>query len=175
MSSDARSTALGSAPLRVIPGHDAAKPRLDVERVQLADGHLPRRPRSRESIASFAAAAPRCAGFTLLEVLVALAVFSLAALAMLRLQGASIATATRLDEKLIAAIELENRAADLMLQTPAPAFGTQGGQSEIARRPLLWTATIAATPDPALQRIDLQITDTSGNVLASQTLIRAAA
>jgi general secretion pathway protein I len=114
------------------------------------------------------------AGFTLLEVLVALAVFSLAALALLRLQGASIATATRLDEKLIAAIALENRAAELILEIPAPAFGTTSGQAQNARRPLSWTANVQRTPDPALQRIDLTITDASGAVLATQTLIRPA-
>jgi general secretion pathway protein I len=152
----------------------AAKPRRHVERVRLADGQSPRRPRLRGSDTSFAAVTPRCAGFTLLEVLVALAVFSLAALALLRLQGASIATATRLDEKLIAAIALENRAAEFTLQIPAPAYGTTSGQTNIARRPLTWTATVERTPDPALQSINLAIIDASGGVLASQTLIRPA-
>lgn len=114
------------------------------------------------------------AGFTLLEVLVALAVFSLAALALLRLQGASIATATRLDEKLLAAIVLENQAADLLLQIPAPAYGTLGGSTRNARRDWRWTANVQRTPDPALQRIDLSIADSTGQQLASQTLIRPA-
>lgn len=114
------------------------------------------------------------AGFTLLEVLVALAVFSLAALALLRLQGASIATATRLDEKLLAAIVLENQAAALSLQIPAPAYGTLGGTERNARRDWRWSANVQRTPDPALQRIDLEITDSTGQLLAAQTLIRPA-
>lgn len=118
--------------------------------------------------------AKRADGFTLLEVLVALAVFSLAALALLRLQGASIATASRLDEKLMAAIVLENQAAALSLQNPAPAYGALSGTETNARRQWAWTANIQRTPDPALQRIDLTITDMSGAVLASQTLIRPA-
>lgn len=113
-------------------------------------------------------------GFTLLEVLVALAVFSLAALALLRLQGASIATANRLDEKLIAAIVLENQAAALSLQTPAPAYGALSGTEINARRAWLWRANVQRTPDPALQRIDLTITDPGGAVLASATLIQPA-
>lgn len=113
-------------------------------------------------------------GFTLLEVLVALAVFSLAALALLRLQGASVATATRLDEKLLAAIVLENQAAALTLQNPAPAYGALDGQARNARRDWLWRANVLRTPDPALQRIDLTVMDAGGAVLASQTLIRPA-
>ncbi len=123
---------------------------------------------SNERVVSSTAAA----GFTLLEVLVALAVFSLAALALLRLQGASIATTSRLDEKLIAAIVIQNQATLLRLQTPAPAYGALAGRESNARREWPWTANVTRTPDPALQRIDISVAGPDGAVLARQTIVR---
>jgi len=111
-------------------------------------------------------------GFTLLEVLVALAVFSLAALALLRVQGASLSTVARLDEKLLAAIVVQNLAAEAAVVRPAPAFGRSEGEELNAGRRWRWQREVVRTPDPALQRIDLRVSGPDGSRLAEATLVR---
>lgn len=113
-------------------------------------------------------------GFTLLEVMVALAVFSLAALALLRLQGASMATISRLDEKLGAAIVVQNLAIEAGLAMPAPAFGASAGIVQDGGRPFGWQQQVKRTPDPLMQRIEIAVTGPDGSVLARQTVVRPA-
>jgi general secretion pathway protein I len=113
-------------------------------------------------------------GFTLLEVLVALAVFSLAALALLRLQGASLSTVARLDDKLLAAIVVQNVAVETQVMRPAPAFGRTTGEEQNGGRRWRWQREVLRTPDPALQRIDIQVSGPDGSRLAETTIVRAA-
>ena len=58
-------------------------------------------------------------GFTLLEMLVALAVFSLAALALVRLQGVTLRTAADLDSKALGQIVARNLMVDVQ-SDPVP-------------------------------------------------------
>ncbi|MFZ4687900.1 MAG: type II secretion system minor pseudopilin GspI [Polymorphobacter sp.] len=114
-------------------------------------------------------------GFTLVEVLVALAIFSLAALALLRLQGAALGTTARLDEKTIAAIVAQNQAVDAMTSPLPPAFGTASGTVTNAGRAWRWTQVTARTPDPRLQRIEIRVAGRDGGTAAALTLVRRAA
>ncbi len=111
-------------------------------------------------------------GFTLVEVLVALAVFSLAALALLRLGGAALGTAARLDEKAVAAIVAANVAAETRLAAAPPAFGTDEGSETNAGRAWRWRRTTARTPDPRLARIDISVLDAEGGTAAVVTVLR---
>ena len=63
--------------------------------------------------------AEREAGFTLLEMLVALSVISIAALALIRLDAFAVRTAGDLDESTMAGIVAQNRAVELWTD-PAP-------------------------------------------------------
>jgi len=114
-------------------------------------------------------------GFTLVEVLVALAIFSLAALALLRLQGASIAGAARLDERTGAAIVAKNLAVEAMTDVPAPAFGAASGETVNAGRRWRWTRTVAKLPDTRLARIDIRVAPANGGTAATLTLVRRVA
>lgn len=94
-------------------------------------------------------------GFTLIEMLVALSVFSLAALALLRLDGFAVATTVDLDSRMAAQIVLQNEAA-LIATDPGPIVRgttsssvTNGGRSFMIRR------TITPTADARLVRVDL--------------------
>lgn len=113
-------------------------------------------------------------GFTLLEVLVALAVFSLAALALLRLQGASLSNVARLDEKLLAMIVAQNLAVETRLLVPAPAYGESRGEVPNGGRVWRWQREVVRTPDAGLQRVDIRVRDAGGQVLADVLLIRPA-
>ncbi len=119
--------------------------------------------------------ASRGNGFTLVEVLVALAIFSLAALALLRLEGAALGTTARLDEKTIAAIVARNRAIDVMLAVQPPAFGQTNGTANDAGRNWRWTQIVARTPDARIARIDIRVTGNDGDTAASLTFVRRVA
>lgn len=112
-------------------------------------------------------------GFTLVEVLVALAIFSLAALALLRLQGAAIGTTGRLDDKAMAAIVARNLAVEVMTDVAAPAFGTTAGVETNAGRQWPWTRQVSRTPDQRLQRIDIRVAS-DGATAAALTVVRRA-
>ena len=115
------------------------------------------------------------AGFTLVEVLVALAIFSLAALALLKLQGASLMGAARLDERTVAAIVAKNVAVEALTDDPAPSFGTQSGQLVNAGRRWRWTRAVSRLPDTRLARIDVRVGPVEGGTAASLTLVRRVA
>lgn len=113
-------------------------------------------------------------GFTLLEVLVALAVFSLAALALLRVQGVSLTGLGRLDERVLATIEVENLAVAARLTVPAPAYGESRGETVNGGRRWLWRQMVERTPDAGLQRITIELMSESGQKLAEVLVVRAA-
>ena len=69
-------------------------------------------------------ASERESGFTLLEMLVALSVISIAALALIRLDAYAIRTAGDLDESTMAGIVAQNRAVELWTD-PGPADDRQ--------------------------------------------------
>ena len=112
-------------------------------------------------------------GFTLVEVLVALAIFSLAALALLRLQGAAISTTARLDDKAMAAVVARNLAVEVMTDAVAPAFGTTSGVETNAGRAWPWTRAVERTPDVRLQRIEIRVAS-DGATAAALTVVRRA-
>ena len=114
----------------------------------------------------------RASGFTLIEVLVALAIFSLAALALIRLDGAALGTAARLDERAIAAIVARNQGNAALLEPVPPTFGASAGIESNAGRAWPWTRTVSRTPDRRLQRIDIRVAGSDGSTLASFTVLR---
>lgn len=119
--------------------------------------------------------AEREAGFTLIEMLVALAIFSLAALALLRLQGASVATTARLQDQAMAQIVARNIAVEAMTDPAAPAFGEAGGSVENGGRSWLWTRRTGRSPEPRIQQIEIAVRSPQGPAAANLTIFRRAA
>jgi general secretion pathway protein I len=116
---------------------------------------------------------PRQAGFTLIEMLVALAIFSLAALALLRLEGATVSNTGRLEEQAIAQIVARNIAVEAMTDPVAPAFGRTGGQIVNAGRTFAWTRDTGRSPEPRIQQIAIAVTGQRAQ--ASMVIFRRAA
>ena len=78
-------------------------------------------------------------GFTLIEVMVALAVFGLAALALIRLESATIRGAAALDGTILAQMVAQSVAVDAVTSAQPPVLGpTQGAMVEGGRN---WTWT----------------------------------
>ena len=114
------------------------------------------------------------AGFTLIEMLVALAIFSLAALALLRLGGATAANSARLTEQALAQIVARNLAVEMLTDPVAPAFGTESGVLTNAGRQWRWTRAVARSPEARIQMITIRVDGEQGVGAATLTVFRRA-
>jgi general secretion pathway protein I len=101
-------------------------------------------------------------GFTLIEMLVALAIFSLAALALLRLSGASATNSARLNDQAMAAIVARNLAVEMLSDPGPPPFGVQTGAVVNGNRRWLWTRLGARSPEPRIQQITIAVAPEAG-------------
>ena len=111
-------------------------------------------------------------GFTLLEILVALAVFSLAALALIRLESASVRGVTVLDRTLLANMVARNVALDALTEGRVPTRGASGGTEVNGGQRWRWTRTVTPTGDPRIVRVDVAVQAPSGQVVGHATMVR---
>jgi general secretion pathway protein I len=112
------------------------------------------------------------AGFTLVEMLVALAVFSLAALALLRLEGATVSNTARLQEQAMAQIVARNIAIETLTDPVPPAFGRQAGQLVNAGRSWGWSRLVDRSPEPRIQMITISVRSQIGPEAATLIIFR---
>ncbi|BBC99929.1 MULTISPECIES: type II secretion system minor pseudopilin GspI [Sphingobium] len=96
-------------------------------------------------------------GFTLLEMLVALAVFSLAALALVRLQGVTLRTAADLDSKALGQIVARNLMVEVQSDPVPPSIGDEDGDVDNGGRRWHWSRTVKPTNDQRLLQVDLAV------------------
>ena len=125
-------------------------------------------------MASSASAADRKreGGFTLIEMLVALAIFSLAALALLRLGGATATNSARLTEQALAQTVARNLAVEVLTDPQSPPFGTQTGSLTNAGRQWRWTRVVERSPEARIQLITIRVEGEQGSGAATLTLFR---
>src|SRR3546814_11948270 len=76
--------------------------------------------------------------------LVALAVFSLAALALLRLQGVTLRTAADLDQRVVAQAVARNLAIETLTDPVPPVIGASAGTTTNAGPPWHWARRVPA-------------------------------
>lgn len=111
-------------------------------------------------------------GFTLLEMLVALAVFSLAALALVRLQGVTLRTAADLDSKAMAQIVARNLMVEVQTDPAPPSLGRQEGEADNGGRRWHWSREVKATDDRRLLQVDLTVDGQPGASPAVLSFVR---
>jgi len=112
-------------------------------------------------------------GFTLIEIMVALAVFSLAALALIRLDGATIRGASILDSTLTAQLVARNVAIEAVTDARPPVIGDTSGVETNGGRAWSWTRHVEPTGDARILRIDVTVTDAAGVRQGRITMVRA--
>lgn len=112
-------------------------------------------------------------GFTLLEMLVALAVFSIAALTLINLQRVVLSDTAELGERTIGRIVAQNVAAQALAMPDPPARGTEEGEEENAGRVWRWTREVGESPEPSVLQIDIAVADPDGEPAARLTVYRA--
>ena len=118
----------------------------------------------------------RFAGFSLIELLVAVSVFSLTVLALLNLAGENTRSAMVIEQQVLAGVVADNRAVEAMMATPAQlASAVDGGEVVLGDRTWRWTRRVAATEVDAMVRIDVAVMPADEDrVAAEATLYREA-
>lgn len=96
-------------------------------------------------------------GFSLIELLVALAVFSIAVVALLNLTGESTRTAASLEERAMAAVVAENRLLEVISGAVPLAEGEDRGEVEMAERQWGFIRVVSPTPEPEMVRVHVRV------------------
>jgi general secretion pathway protein I len=96
-------------------------------------------------------------GFTLLEVLVALAILAIALGAALRASSVTIDQAQTMKYKLLAQWCAENQLAEQIARKRWPAPGMQTGRTVQAGLALDWDQSVTSTANPAFRRIEIKV------------------
>jgi general secretion pathway protein I len=98
-------------------------------------------------------------GFTLVEILVALAVLAVALAAGMRGVAQSADGATLLKHRTLALWVAQNRLAVAQLAFPWPALGLRNGEAEQAGTRFVWREAVSGTPNPSFRKIEIMVAD----------------
>ena len=98
-------------------------------------------------------------GFTLLEVLIALAILAISAMAISRQMGAGLQQQSQLAEKTAALILAENKVNSLLLLDQWPALGGDEDRVEWMDRQWVIATDVSSTSEPWLRQITVSILD----------------
>jgi general secretion pathway protein I len=99
----------------------------------------------------------RRGGFTLVEVLVALAIIAVALMAALRVAGAGTNSTGELRARLLAGWVAENVLAEQRARGQWPSPGIQRGTQRQGNIEFAWREEVISTPNAAFRRVDIRV------------------
>ena len=112
---------------------------------------------------------PGTRGFTLLEILVALAVLATALAAVVAATSHQVRNVDGLTERTLAHWVAMNEITSRRLAGDWPPPGQREGEAEMAGREWHWRLTIAETEDASVRRLEIEVTgDDEGLVLSHE-------
>ncbi|HUS24071.1 MAG TPA: type II secretion system minor pseudopilin GspI [Candidatus Binatia bacterium] len=100
---------------------------------------------------------PGSRGFTLIEILVAVAVLAFAMGAIISGMARYASNAAYLRDKTLAAWIAHNRLTEVMIEKGFPDTGDSDGDVEMAGAKWRWLQKVEATPDPNVRRIEVKV------------------
>ena len=110
-------------------------------------------------------------GFTLIEVLVALAIVAIALMAGMQATNALTSTASRQSDLLLAHLCAENELTRMRLLKQMPVTGTNTVSCDQAGRSFEVAVSVVPTPNPNFRRVDAQVRDGESPVLKLSTVV----
>lgn len=99
----------------------------------------------------------RAAGFTLIEVVVAMAVVALGLMAVFRVVSDTVNNTTHLRDRTLAEWIADNQLTEIRLRGALPSVGTNSGTVDYAGREWAWESTVTETQVPDLVRVDVEV------------------
>ncbi|MEO3680036.1 type II secretion system minor pseudopilin GspI [Rheinheimera sp. FR7-31] len=96
-------------------------------------------------------------GFTLLELLVAMAIFATAGMAIMQASSAHIRSLSQLDELTMAGYIANNQMQLALLDTEWPGNEKRQGELEMANRSWLWQQQLIKVPDNDLRLVQIRV------------------
>jgi general secretion pathway protein I len=103
-------------------------------------------------------------GFTLLEVLMALAILAIVMGAIIKVTDSYAFNAGYLQQKTLAQWIAENKAVEYQIMEAFPAVGNKEGQIEMAKVEWQWRVKISNTDDRRLRRLDISVALKGGDL-----------
>ena len=110
-------------------------------------------------------------GFTLVEVLVALAIVAIALMAGLQATSALTRNALRQSDIVLAQLCAENELVRARLSRQMPSVGDSTQTCEQAGRQLTLVTSVRPTPNPSFRRVDAQVLDGQNSILRVSTIV----
>jgi general secretion pathway protein I len=99
----------------------------------------------------------RPAGFTLIEVLVALAVVAIALAAVQRTTVQAVTNTRSMEIATFAHWVATDRLTQLRVESEWPSVGERRGTLRLAEREWTWERTVSGTDDPRLRRVEISV------------------
>ncbi|MEJ2553519.1 MAG: type II secretion system minor pseudopilin GspI [Gammaproteobacteria bacterium] len=99
----------------------------------------------------------RAAGFTLVEILVALAILAIAVAAVVAAVSANVSNAAYLRDRTLAHWVAMNKVAEMQVDGDWPSPGTKHGDSLMAEQKWSWQITVSTTDDKDVRRLDVDV------------------
>lgn len=110
-------------------------------------------------------------GFTLLEILVALTITSIALIAGAKASMSLSSNSERIGNLLLAQICAENQMIKVRLEKQMPNIGESDFSCTQGQKEFIGKVKIQITPNPNFRRMDVQILDKIGPVLSLSTIV----
>ncbi|HEU0195846.1 MAG TPA: type II secretion system minor pseudopilin GspI [Nevskiaceae bacterium] len=97
-------------------------------------------------------------GFTLLEVLVAVAILAIALGAIIASGGQYADAAAQMRDRTLALWVAHNRLTEIQMAPVWPEVGTSSDHVKMGGRQWTWHVKVSSTPDPTLRRVHVTVT-----------------
>lgn len=105
----------------------------------------------------------RAAGFTFIELLVALALLAIGLSAAIRATSSATSNAEALRTRQLATWVAENRVALLFAQRLLPALGETRGSATMGAQDFVWKQNVHALPQATFRRVEIEVFATAGD------------